>query len=62
MLIFQFDFQRKVHTNVGLLYVHATRMEMHGVNVDNTKITLKIITNIKTVRKEDYMHIFSLAM
>ena len=37
-------------------------MEMHGVNVDNTKITLKIITNIKTVRKEDYMHNFSLAM
>ena len=50
VLRYAFNFQQKVNTNIELLRAHVTRMQSYGITVDDTHLTLVLISNIERTK------------
>ena len=52
ILSFQFNFQKKVITNVELLRAKIARMHSYGIVVDDTQLALVLLANIELATSE----------
>ena len=62
VLGYAFNIQKKVNTNMELLWAHAARMQSYGIPVDYAQLTLVLLANIKRAKNEDHSREFRLSL